>query len=102
MAKASGSSNGCGALPIVPVRYSDHGSMVEAYRASDDGRTWKIIAFNFNCTARSSNEISSAFCSATLRPGLDGQSLLATVTSHAPRNSRTCLLYTSDAADDLL
>src|ERR1017187_964238 len=62
--------------------------MAEAYTASDVGRTWKIIAFNFNCIARSSNEISSAFCSATLRPGLDGQSLLATVTSHAPRNSR--------------
>ena len=75
-------------MPIVPVRYSDHGSMDEAYTASHDGRTWKMIAFNFNCTARSSNAINSAFCSATLRPGLDGQSLFATVTSHAPRNSR--------------
>ena len=60
--------------------------MGEAYTASDDGRTWKMIAFNFNCAARSSNAISSAFCSATLRPGLDGQSLLRH--GHEPRAAK--------------
>ena len=70
MAKASGSYHGCGARPIVPVRYSDQGSMAEAYTASLDGRTWKIIAFNFNCTARSSNAINSAFCCCDTEAGL--------------------------------
>src|SRR6187551_840605 len=47
-----------------------------------------MIAFIFNCCARSSKASNSAFCSATGSPGLEGQTLLPTVDTQAPRNSR--------------
>src|SRR5450432_2128246 len=47
-----------------------------------------MMALRCSCIARSSSESSSTFCSATVRPGLDGQSMFATVATHAPRNSR--------------
>src|SRR5690349_1297391 len=47
-----------------------------------------MMAFIFNCCARSKMASNSAFCSATGSPGLEGQTPLPTVDTQAPRNSR--------------
>ena len=52
------------------------------------GRTWKMMVLRFKRTAASRRVTSSYFCSKTLRPGLEGQSMLATVATQAARNSR--------------
>src|SRR4051794_34567015 len=62
--------------------------MFEAYIASHAGRTWKTTAFSRSATAFSRIAIISRFCSSTGSPGLLGQSMLETVATHAPRNSR--------------
>ncbi len=62
--------------------------MAEGYIASHAGRTWRMMAFKFSVTARSRIIRNSAFCCSTGKPGLDGQSMLPTVATQAPRNSR--------------
>ena len=72
----------------MPVRYWDQGSKFDPYSASAAGRTCRMIAFRCRSRARSSSLIISCCCSSTGSPGLEGQSILATVATHAPRNSR--------------
>ena len=73
----------------MPVRYSDQGSIREAYIASQAGLTWKTMAFNLSCEARFRIANNSACCSCVLSAFRDGQSMFATVATHAARNSRT-------------
>src|ERR1700682_4573357 len=87
-ANSSGSYHGFGALPIRPVRYSDHGSYGHAYIASVGGRTHRITAFNRRATARSKIPSSSSFCSCVESPGCEGQSIFSTDATHTPLNSR--------------
>src|SRR5215212_7345973 len=47
-----------------------------------------MTALRLRSAARLRSWISSSFCSHTLNPGRDGQSMLATDATHAPRNSR--------------
>src|SRR4051794_4829765 len=47
-----------------------------------------MMPLRFSSTARSRIASISASWRSTLRPGLDGQSMLATVATQAPRNSR--------------
>src|SRR5258708_29695954 len=47
-----------------------------------------MIALSFNCAARLKIAKSSAFCSAEERSFREGQSMFATVATHAARNSR--------------
>src|SRR5215469_13492551 len=47
-----------------------------------------MTVFNFNASARSRMAMSSAFCWAVGRPGLEGQQELPTVATHSARNSR--------------
>src|SRR4051812_15239623 len=47
-----------------------------------------MSTFRFRSTALSRSVVSSSFWSAVDRPGLEGQSRLATVAIHAPRISR--------------
>jgi hypothetical protein len=51
-------------------------------------RTWKITAFRLSDAERSMIATSSAFCCSVVSPGFDGQSMLPTVATHTPRNSR--------------
>src|ERR1041384_5083015 len=88
MANAGGSHFGDGARPCTPVRYRDHGSSFDGYRASASGRTWRMIAFLWIDAARSSKAMSSDFCCSVVSPLTDGQSVLSTVATHNPRNSR--------------
>ena len=71
----------------MPVRYSDQGSIREAYIASQAGLTWKMMAFSLSCTARSRMASNSAFCSAVLSAFREGQSMFPTVATQAARNS---------------
>src|SRR5699024_7665563 len=52
------------------------------------GRTCKITALRFSEAALSIMAVNSSFCLATDRPGSEGQSILATVATQTPRNSR--------------
>src|SRR6266853_4810102 len=47
-----------------------------------------MMVLSLSCTARSKSASNSAFCSAVLKPFLDGQSRFAIVAIQAPRNSR--------------
>ena len=57
--------------------------------ASQAGLTWKIMAFNLSCAARSRIASNSAFCSRVLSVFPEGQSRFATVATQAARNSRS-------------
>src|SRR5215471_10074032 len=73
---------------MVPVRYSDQGSTAEAYMASQQGRTWKMMVLSLSWTARSRMVSNSALCWAGVVALVEGQSIFATVATQTPRSSR--------------
>jgi hypothetical protein len=71
----------------VPLKYSVQGAKDEGKIAQLAGATCNTIAFKFSSAAVSMIESSSARCCATERPGLEGQSMFATVATQAALNS---------------